>query len=432
VVIDPIREDGKLVGFAKVTRDITERRETQRALDEVREQLAQSQRLEAVGQLTGGIAHDFNNLLQVVTGGLRLLERHMPKDAPRAAEIFSSVRDAVGRGADLTRQLLAFSRRLPLRIEAVETAARVREAAGLAARSLRGDIRVEVDVPDRLWSVEVDPTQFELALLNVAINARDAMPQGGVLRFEAENATLDDAKRALDGDYVVVRVADTGTGIPKDLLGRVLEPFFTTKPVGKGTGLGLSQAYGFAKQAGGTLSIESEVGRGTTISFYLPASLAPPVAARVAEALRPPRAAAAVASLRVLVVEDEPAVAQLAAGLLEESGHRATTVDSPRAALDVLEAAGDGFDLVFTDTLMPGGMSGVDLAREIAARWPRMAVLLSTGHADVHAGDAGLGFPLLMKPYGEAELAQAVGAAMRYAADSAGAPQREPSGAAPP
>ncbi|TCZ53380.1 hybrid sensor histidine kinase/response regulator [Roseicella aquatilis] len=410
VIIDPIREDGRLVGFAKVTRDITERRAAQQTLDEMREQLAQSQRLEAVGQLTGGVAHDFNNLLQIITGGLRLIERRIPKEALQAGEIIASVRQAAARGADLTRQLLAFSRRLPMRTEAIRTAERVREAAALAARSLRGDIRIEVDVPDRLWTVMVDPTQFELALLNVAINARDAMPQGGLLRFEAENVTLDDVRGGLEGDFVAVRVADTGTGIPRELLERVMEPFFTTKPVGQGTGLGLSQAYGFAKQSGGTLGIESELGRGTTVTFTLPASLAAvpvPLGGATAAAARGP-------SLRVLVVEDEPAVARLAVGLLQDAGHRATAVADPVEALALLERSAAHLDLVFADALLPGAMSGTDLAREIRTRWPRLPVLLATGCAEAEA--EGETVPVIRRPYTEAELSRAVAEAVRGAA----------------
>jgi PAS domain S-box-containing protein len=414
IVIDPIREGGKLVGFAKITRDITERRAAQQALDGMQEQLAQSQRLEAVGQLTGGVAHDFNNLLQIISGGLRLLQRRIPKEAAEAAGIIASVRHAVARGADLTGQLLAFSRRLPIRTEAIDTAARVREAASLATRSLHGNIRMEVAVPDQLWTVVVDPTQFELALLNVAINARDAMPEGGLLRFEAENVTLEDARDGLQGDHVAVRVTDTGTGIPKELMERVLEPFFTTKPPGQGTGLGLSQAYGFAKQSGGTLAIESEPGRGTTITFYLPAYLAnAPVTISQAR-----RRAASPAALRVLVVEDEPALARLTVRLLEEAGHRATVVEDSEAALALLGQGGAaGFDLVFTDTLTAGGLNGVALAREIRERWPTLPVLLATDDAEVTDPGVMRKVVLIRKPYAEAELARAVAAAAKAATE---------------
>ncbi|GGG21449.1 histidine kinase [Caldovatus sediminis] len=411
VVIEPVRDEaGRLIGFAKVTRDISERREAQRALEEMREQLSQALRLEAVGQLTGGVAHDFNNLLQVIDGGLRLLERRFPKEAGKATEIIASMRQATARGASLTRQLLAFARRLPLRAEVVDTAARLREIAALAARSLRGDIRIETDIPDGLWPIEVDPAQFELALLNVAINARDAMPRGGVLRIAAENATLHAPGEGLEGDCVVIRVGDTGTGIPRELLGRVLEPFFTTKPPGKGTGLGLSQAFGFARQSGGALGIESEVGRGTTVTFRLPATKRSPVSRTQRDAAAAgPQDSGPAAPVRVLVVDDDPTVARLAAELLEGAGHRATAVPDARAALELLERSrGADFDLVFTDVLMPGGISGLDLARAIRARWPLLPVLLASGYAGSYAGAAARELPVVHKPYSEAELLRAV------------------------
>jgi signal transduction histidine kinase len=281
VVIEPIRDEARrLVGFAKVTRDATERREVQRALEEMRVRLARSQRLEAVGRLVGGVAHDFGNLIQVVSSELRLLERHLPRDTQRPDAILRAIRETTARGEEVTRRMLAFSRLLPLRPETVDTAARLRGAADQAARSLRGGVRVEAAIPDGLAPVEVDPAQFELALLNLAENAADAMPGGGgVLRIEAENvAHLRDPETGLEGDYVAVRVIDTGTGIPADLLGRVVEPFFTTKPPGQGTGLGLSHAYGFAKQSGGALAIASEVGRGTTSTCRRGAPAPPPKA----------------------------------------------------------------------------------------------------------------------------------------------------------
>ncbi|NOG73021.1 PAS domain-containing sensor histidine kinase [Roseicella sp. DB1501] len=411
MVVNAVREQGRLVGFVKVTRDVTERRSAQVALEEMREQLAQSQRLEAIGQLTGGVAHDFNNLLQIISVGLRLIERRVPKEVLQAGEIIASVRAAAARGAELTRQLLAFSRRLPMQSEAVDTIERVREAASLAARSIRSDIRIEVELPDELWAVMVDPTQFELALLNVAINARDAMPQGGLLRFAAANRMLDDRKLGLEGRYVVVRISDTGTGIPKDLIDRVLEPFFTTKPVGKGTGLGLSQAYGFAKQSGGTLDIETELGRGTIVTFYLPACEggAKPAAADAALAATPP----APAPLRVLVVEQDPSVGRLAAGLIEEAGHTAMLVPDPDAALRRLEEAPESVDLLFVNTLLPGGASGPVRIEELRRRWPALPVLLASGSAPAPGDATPLLAPVIRKPYGEAELARALAEAVR-------------------
>jgi CheY-like chemotaxis protein len=271
---------------------------------------------------------------------------------------------------------------------------------------------VDLDLADGLWPVRVDVAQFELALLNAALNARDAMPQGGVLAVSARNEALREPAPGLRGRFVAVRLRDTGGGIPREVLGRVCEPFFTTKPPGQGTGLGLSQAHGFAEEAGGALRIESEPGRGTEVTFFLPAAVdgpgakagAPFRAADLHDGAAPGGRAA-----RVLVVDDEEAVARLAAEMLEGAGYRAEAVTEPRAALERLEG-GERFDLVFSDVLMPGGMSGLDLAREVGRRWPDLPVLLATGHpADAEQG----WFPVLRKPYATLELARAVAALLR-------------------
>jgi len=396
-VIDAMRDErGALIGFAKITRDVTERREAQRALTEASERLAQAQRLEAVGRLTGGVAHDFNNLLQVVTAATRLMSETMPPGDEEAAQLLKAIRDAAERGARLTRQLLAFSRRLPLSPEVIHSSGRIAEAIAFAEHSLRGaEIAIESDIPADLWPVEVDASQLGLAILNIALNARDAMPQGGRLRFTARNERLSDPVAGLEGEYLVLRIRDTGSGIPKEYLGRVLEPFFTTKPVGKGTGLGLSQAYGFARQSGGNLSIESEEGRGTTVTICIPGRRNAVAAAMPAPA-KAPRPMLRPAS--ILVVDDDAEVGGFTRRLLLGMGHRATVVNNGGSALELLDQPGQGYDLVLTDIVMPG-MSGIELAHSIRARWPQLPVLLATGYAESAAGGAGREFPILGKPF---------------------------------
>src|SRR3712207_579887 len=259
VVIHAVRdEDGALVGFAKVTRDTTERREAQRAMDELRERTAQAQRLEALGQLAGGVAHNFSNLLQIVMSGVRLAQG-LAGDDERLGRVLADIGAAAEGRAGMARHLLAFARKLPTYPEVIDTAEHLRWAADLLGPSLRGDVRVELDLADGLWPVRVDAAQFELALLNVALNARDAMPQGGLLAVSARNEAVREAAPGLRGRFVAVRLRDSGTGIPEEVLGRVFEPFFTTKPPGQGSGLGLSQAHGFAEAAGGALDRKSVV-----------------------------------------------------------------------------------------------------------------------------------------------------------------------------
>jgi len=404
VVIDAIRdEDGNLLGFAKITRDITERREAQRAVEEMRTQLVQAQKLEALGQLTGGIAHDFNNLLEAIIGGVALAEKLVQEDE-KLASILAEMRRAARRGAALTRQLLAFSRRAPTQPETIAIASGLRQAVGLFSHTLRGDIEVTLRLEDDIWPIHADPAQFELALLNVAVNARDAMPRGGSLTVSARNRVLDGEPDGLRGRFVAVTLRDTGEGIPEEVLGRVFEPFFTTKPLGKGTGLGLSQAYGFARQAGGTVMIESEPGHGTAITFLLPAARDGEVADTTGPAPSPVGATGNGA--KVLVVDDDPVVGQLAAEMLESAGYRAVAVAEPEAALDRL-GGDEQFDAVLSDVLMPGSMNGVDLAREIRRRWPDLPVLLASGYAG--SVDAEWqGFPILHKPFATSELAVAI------------------------
>ena len=406
VVIDSIRdESGKLIGFAKITRDITERKDAQEALHHAQEKLAQSQKMEALGQLTGGIAHDFNNLLMVVAGQAALMKRRITD--PKDLRSLSAIEYAVSHGSRLTRQLLSFGQRQPLSPSTIDLRERIHSFQELLASSTRGDIQLIVDIEPETWPVFVDPNELELALVNLVVNARDAMPSGGTLTVRAWNRQLDDDSEGLKGEFVVVDVIDTGTGIPSENLPRIFEPFFTTKTHGKGTGLGLAQVYGFAKGSGGSVRATSQPQRGTTFSLILPRSqTAAPEHAK-------PRREEPVDTARgtVLVVEDNPDVRAVSTMLLEQIGHRVHFASSAEAALEQLEQ-NPYMDLVFSDVVMPGGMDGIALARAIRARYPNIAVLLTSGYAKA-AETAGKEFPILRKPYEVKALAAAVNAAIR-------------------
>jgi PAS domain S-box-containing protein len=407
VVIDAVHDDtGKVTGYAKVTRDVTERREAQQRLEQTRAQLFQAQKMEALGQLTGGMAHDFNNLLTAVIGGANLAGRAL-HDRERAATILNQIREAAQRGAVLTRKLLAFARRQPLKPEVIDLAERLPQAATLAGHSLRGDIELVTETPANLWKVEVDPGELELALLNLAVNARDAMPEGGSLRITAANVSLNGEPEGLAGEFVAISVADTGTGIPQEIITRVFDPFFTTKQFGQGTGLGLSQVYGFAKQSNGTVTVQSKPGHGTTLVIYLPARM-PDGSLFGGNGHRSGTGSGA----RILVVEDDPVVAQLAAEMLREMGHMAEVAHSAAEALSLLQR-GPAISLMFADVVMPGGMSGFELAQRVRARYPEVPVLLTTGYSDTVAKKPSE-FPLLAKPYEYDELSTAVAHALAH------------------
>jgi PAS domain S-box-containing protein len=394
-VIDPVYDEtGALIGFAKVTRDNTDWREAQQKLEEAREQLFQAQKMEAIGQLTGGVAHDFNNLLTIILGSADLADRLVGDDV-KLKRLIGNMRHAAQRGESLTKQLLAFSRRQPLRPERVDLQQQVRVLSDLLSRSLRGDIAIVTEIAPDIWPVFVDTAQLELALLNVGLNARDAMSAGGTLRVAARNVSLRGAVGGLQGDYVAIAISDTGEGMTEEVKARALEPFFTTKDVGQGSGLGLSQAYGFARQSGGTLTIDSAPGEGTKVTFYLPAGQSVSVRAPAQEVRARVRPLAGVA---VLLVEDDPAVAELALGLFEEAGYTVTTATNAEEALALLRN-GAKVDLVFSDIMMPGGMSGADLARVVRREFPGIFVLLATGYADA-ASAVVQEFPLISKPYG--------------------------------
>jgi two-component system NtrC family sensor kinase len=353
--------------------------------------LRQSQRMEAIGQLTGGIAHDFNNLLMVISGSVERLKR-TPRDE-KEIRTLDMIATASKRGETLTRQLLSFSRRQALAPEPVDLSQRLPQLEEILHRSLRGDIAVTVEVPEAPCTANIDIAEFEVAIINLAVNARDAMPNGGELQVRLDRVALDGGPDGLTGPFLRLSVTDTGVGISGQVLPRVFEPFFTTKEVDKGTGLGLSQVYGFARQSGGTATITSMPGRGTTASIYLPASEAepPPRPARAEATFRPPPGAS------VLLVEDNHEVAEVARSYLEELGFAVERAGTAQEALLKLRLG--RFDLVFSDILMPGGMTGLDLAQEIRRIRPGLPVVLATGYSLSGSQAIEEGFTVLRKPY---------------------------------
>lgn len=417
VVIDPIRDEtGALRGFAKITRDITERRKAQEALDEAREALAQAQKMEAVGQLTGGVAHDFNNLLQAISSSLELIEQRLAAGRTDIASFAATARAAVDRAASLTRRLLAFARRQPLKPERADLNMLVVGLWDLLGRSVGEEVRLERRLAEPLWPIHADVNQIESALLNLVINARDAMPEGGCVTVETANVSLRPADLVNEpgvepGDYAVLTVRDSGTGMPPDVLARVFEPFFTTKPIGQGTGLGLSQLYGFARQSGGFVRIDSAVGRGTAVHLHLPrdqdAAEQPEPAPAPTAIPAPPVGRAGRGT--VLVVEDEELVRMLLVEVLEGDGYTVQEAADGPAALARLAAAGPEakppVDLLVTDVGLPG-LNGRQLAEAAQAHYPDLKVLFLTGYAfqalDDRPGDGedGLGrnMRMLAKP----------------------------------
>ncbi|WP_420241994.1 PAS domain S-box protein [Roseiterribacter gracilis] len=403
VVIDAIRDEtGKLIGFAKITRDITERRKAQMELQKAHEQLAQVQKMDAIGQLTGGVAHDFNNLLMVIGGQAELLRTRLGGADPRATRSLDAIETATRRGRDLTRHLLSFARRQHLQPLPISLSDRIRGIEELFRASLPAPVALMIDVPSFIWPVEVDPSEFEIALLNMIVNARDALPDGGVVSITGENVTLREGEiQDLSGDFATLTIRDSGTGMPPDIRERVFEPFFTTKGVNKGTGLGLSQVYGFVHQAGGHISVTSELGKGTSFTIYLPRVQATPVAPSE------PREVDAPAGLNVLVVEDNPEVAEVAAALLEQLGNRVRVVSSGTDALADM-ADGNVPDVLFSDIVMSGEFDGIALGRRVRELYPNLPVLLATGYAQT-AERVGDEFPILHKPYELADLNRALG-----------------------
>jgi PAS domain S-box-containing protein len=409
VVIDPIISDeGQLLGFSKITRDITERRNAQQVMQETQAQLAQMQKMEALGQLTGGVAHDFNNLLMVINGYIPRIKQLLAEN-PKGLRAAEAIELAAQRGATLTRQLLSFSRRQSLRPTVAKLADILDAARPILTSLIGGSIHYVTTILPEIWPVRVDVGELELAIINLAANARDAMSQGGTLAVTAENMRLSrgEITADLEGEFVALTVADTGHGIPPDILVKVFDPFFTTKGEGKGTGLGLSQVHGFVHQSGGGIAIRSEIGEGTCITLYLPRATDEAAIEASAEAR-----SCSSAGLKVLLVEDNPEVAEVTTELLSQMGCEAETVHDADAALKALDRG--SFDLVLSDIVMAGSMNGVDLARLIRKQHPALRVVLASGYSDA-AAKAAEEFTVLRKPYQVEDLDWAVALPMHAA-----------------
>jgi PAS domain S-box-containing protein len=405
VVLDPIYdEDGRHVGFAKITRDITERKKAQEELEETRAALVQSQKLQALGELTGGIAHDFNNLMTVVAGSADFLLRKPDLPFSKRKQYLEAIAETADRATTLTNHLLAFGRRQPIKPEVLDLNVRLDAISEVLSRTLGNSIHVNLEPGKDAGRVEVDAAQLETAILNVALNARDAMPEGGTLTLSTNNLT-EGGK-----EYVALAISDTGEGMPADVIDRAFEPFFTTKEVGKGTGLGLSQIHGFAAQAGGRAEIRSRQGEGTTIILILPRTeKALPGATQAVTMSKLPK------GLRVLLVEDNPQVRDFAEGLLADLGCNVVSTQTAEDALQKL--ASDGIDLILSDVVMPG-LSGVELAQKVQEIYPEVPILLATGYSD-EIVDRGSEFSVLLKPFGAADLSKAIAAALNSSRDAA-------------
>ena len=386
---------------AELSAEIVERKRTEAAL-------VQAQKMEAVGQLTGGVAHDFNNLLTVIMGNLQLLETELA-DSPFPLKLAQAAAKAATRGAELVRNLLAFSRRQVLQPQTLAVNELIAGMTELLQRTLGDHIEVTTRPAPDLWITSADQAQVDAAILNLAVNARDAMPQGGRLLIETGNVHLDEhyASRepgVMPGDYVMLAVTDTGTGMGSEVLRHAFEPFYTTKEAGKGTGLGLSMVYGFAKQSGGHVKLYSELGHGTTVKLYLPR------AGAAAAAISPTTVDVnAQGNETILVVEDDDGVRELSVMLLDSFGYRVLDAGNGAAALEVLER--EHIDLLFTDVLMPGGFTGPELALEARRRRPGLKVLFTSGYTENALADQdrlGQGAPIIGKPYDGKELVRKI------------------------
>lgn len=433
VVIDRIDDDqGQPIGFAKITRDATESRQAEQALDEMRRALHQSQKMEAIGHLTGGVAHDFNNLLQVISGNLQLLSGDV-QEKEEAKRRIANAMAGVARGSKLASQLLAFGRRQPLAPKVMNPGKLIRGMDDLLRHTLGDGVEVETVISGGLWNSSIDRANLENAILNLAINARDAMGGRGRLTIEAGNAYLDDAyirrhHEVKSGQYVLIAVTDTGSGIAPELLDQVFEPFFTTKSEGSGSGLGLSMVYGFVKQSGGHIKIYSEVGQGTTVKLYLPRSMEAEEQPHVSseEPLRGGKET-------ILVVEDDEAVRETAVSLLRNLGYTVLQAPDAQSALSIVES-GIALDLLFTDVVMPGPMRSPELADKARQRMPHLAVLFTSGYTEnaiVHAGRLDDGVELLSKPYTHEAMARKVREVLAasqsaHSSENTTAPDRRP------
>jgi len=402
VVIDAIRDDnGELIGFAKITRDITERREAQTKLERTREALAQSQKMEAIGQLTGGIAHDFNNLLMAVLGSLELMRKRLPND-PKLKGLLENAVKGAQRGASLIKRMLTFARSQDSRRGAVDLPGLVRGMTELLQRSLGSAVTIETRFPLSMRPVHADANQLEMVLLNLAVNARDAMPSGGQIIVAAREETITQDEFLTPGAYVCLSVRDEGTGMDEEILKRATEPFFTTKEPGKGTGLGLSMVHGIAEQSGGRLVLKSRKGEGTTAEVWLPVAQSGVGAVEQDVA---PSQPGMTASLVILAVDDDGLILTNTVAMLEDLGHRPLAASSAMTALEVLRARSD-VDLVITDHVMPR-MTGLQLAQQVRKEWPGLPIILATGYAELPS-EEGRSLPRLAKPFGQDDLASMI------------------------
>lgn len=393
VVVDSIRdENGQLIGFAKVTRDMTEHRNAQIALALTREQLAQAQKMEAIGKLTGGVAHDFNNLLMIINGYADILKRRLTADEDLAA--LETIRHAAHRGRNLTRQLLAFSRREPLNPVVVDLEQQFKVMKDLIQGSLRGDLELSIEIQPDLFPVRVDVGELELAIVNLAMNARDAMPRGGQLTIQVRKVQLPNGDVPhLRGRFIAISVIDTGTGIAPEHLSKIFDPFFTTKDSDSGSGLGLPQVYGFASRSGGAVTVRSQLGQGAAFTIYLPRAREVGGAAQMPE----PSVPAELPGGMALLVEDNLDVGNVTASMLYELGYRVVRANNANEALDHLRA-GVRIDIVLTDIVMPGEMNGIELEKFIKRNYPLLPVLLVTGYSGDSFKQERLQ-PVLRKPF---------------------------------
>ena len=403
VIIDPVKDEtGSLIGFAKITRDITERRNAQIALEKAQAERGHAQKMEALGQLTGGVAHDFNNLLMIVSGHLRRLDA-LVGDDPLGARAVEAIATAVQRGSSLTRQLLTFARRQTLKPTNVSLSEQISSFETMLTSSLGSSANLITQIPSDIWPVRIDVSEFELALVNLAFNARDAMPQGGTITITAQNIAASSASElplGLNGDYVALTIADTGSGIAPDILTKVFDPFFTTKQA-KGSGLGLSQVHGFAHQSGGSVRIDSELGLGTRITIFLPRA-----GEESDQPIKPEmRPEGAAVTGDVLLVEDNPDVKEVTVSLLEQLGYHVQVAESADATLDMLEK--HAFDVLVSDIVMAGPMDGLQLARKVRERHRKLPIVLVTGYSQ-RAATAEPDFIVVRKPYQPGELSHAI------------------------
>lgn len=403
VVLDAIRDDeGVLIGFAKITRDITERKKTEEKLERTREALVQAQKMEAIGHLTGGVAHDFNNLLMAIQGSLELMKRRLPGGDTQMHQFLDNALQGAQRGAALTQRMLAFARRQELKLQTINVTELVNGMTELLQSSLGSSVQIETHFSIGLPKVAADANQLELAILNLMVNARDAMPKGGTIVISARERTVHDEPGLRPGRYVCLAVKDSGIGMDEETARRATEPFYTTKGVGKGTGLGLPMVLGMTEQSGGKLYLKSKLGEGTTVELCLPAAASEE---DEKEECISPAVAPVTRALRIVSVDDDPLVAFNTLSMLEELGHTVFAATSGTEALSLINEKGD-IDLLITDQAMPG-MTGSQLAEAVRSDWPDLPIIIATGYAELPAGPA-QALPRLAKPFFQRDLAEAI------------------------